>query len=128
MSRKSVASYGPILMAAWETATLQPRGLNVKCGKGETGRKAAVHLRYRLYMLRTAMKHERHPLYDQAQRVSLHLEVDADGEYVVSGAPADSNLEQLLIASGVHAPEAPDLPDLETTPANSPQQKGPYND
>ena len=99
-----VSQFGASLLAAWEKAV--QGDLVVPCGKGEPGRKAAVHLRYRMYRLRTAMGKEFHPLHEAALRCKLQLTIE-NGEHTVRGAAADNDLETLLTSAGVSIPEAP---------------------
>lgn len=107
-----VSQFSPALLAAWESVIAGT--FEVKCGTGEKGRKAAVHLRYRMYRLRTAMQKEHHPLVEAALRCKLQLTL-ASGEHVLRGGVADEELETLLRNSGVSLPDAPELPLEEDT-------------
>jgi len=102
-----VAQFGPILLAAWQKAITE--GFSSDCGRGEQGRKKAVHLRYRMYRLRTAMQKESHPLAATALRHKLQIQL-LNGTYYVKSATPDSDLEQVLVNAGVEIPEAPELP------------------
>lgn len=104
-----VSQFSPTLFAAWDQAL--EGTLRVKTGKGEEGRKAATHLRYRLYMLRSAMGRENHPKHQALLRARLTIRTDRNGDYFVEGSLADKSLEQLLEASGVSVPDAPDIPE-----------------
>lgn len=102
-----VAQFGDTLMAAWKTAINS--SLDVNCGKGEPGRKKAVHLRYRLYMLRTAMKKEKHDLYSYTLKIKLSILSTLNG-WLLQSSRVDSDLEDVLRQSGVALPETPELP------------------
>ena len=108
--KMKVSQFGPMLLAAWQKAA--EGKLKVATGTGEEGRKAAVHLRYRLYMLRAAMERESHPLHPLTLRARLTITTDKQGVHYVEGAQADKSLEDLLQQSGISLPDAPDLPDI----------------
>lgn len=101
-----VAQFGEDLIAAWKKAITGD--LLVPCGTGEPGRKLAVHLRYRMYMLRKAMQKEAHPLAEPALRIKLKL-TTTNGEHAIISAPADDEVASALRAAGVSVPKAPDL-------------------
>lgn len=102
-----VATFGPVLLEAWKKAA--ENNLRVSCGLGDEGRKKAIHLRYRLYMLRSALEREKHEVYEVAKRAKLSIFNDPAVGWIVTGLPADGDLEDLLQQSGVSVPAAPDL-------------------
>lgn len=108
MPKKQVAQFGPTILAAWEKAIKSPEGFSINCGTGEEGRKKAVTVRYRMYMLRTAMQKENHPLYESAKRITLRLRPKASGHFVEADY-GDADLEDVFKASGIGVPETPDI-------------------
>ena len=109
-----VTQFGAVMLQAWEQASLNQ--LRVDCGPGEPGRKKAVHLRYRLYMLRKALFREEHPLYDRIIRCKLSLVVEpgppgSPPHHILIGSTADKDLEDLLEQSGVNLPPPPPFAD-----------------
>lgn len=105
-----VSQFGDTLLEAWKQALNEK--LHVNCGGGVEGKKKAIHLRYRLYMLRTAMKKENHPLADHIFKIKLKIDL-IGSKWILQGVKVDSELEQILHDSGVVAPKVPDLPDLD---------------
>ena len=108
-----VSQFGPALLSAWEKAAVGT--LSVPTGLGEAGRKAAVHLRYRMYSLRSALVKENHPLAELALRAKLSLTIFPDGQHGVIGIEADANLNKFLVDAGVEVPSAPDFNPEENT-------------
>lgn len=103
-----VSQFGAALLAAWEKA-IEGR-LLVDCGQGEAGRKKAVHLRYRMYMLRSAMKKEHHPLYPSTLRCKLSIRQEGQ-KHILRGDAVDAELEDVLNKSGVSVPKVPEIED-----------------
>lgn len=103
-----VSQFGPALLEAWRKATEET--LKVPCGHGPEGKKKAVHTRYRMYMLRTAMQKEHHPLYPATLGTKLQIK-EINGNHTLIGTKVDAEIESLLQNAGVTAPALPELPD-----------------
>lgn len=108
MAKRSIVQFGPTLMAAWQRAVEDPASFSILCGEGDDGRRKAVALRYQMYMLRTAMKNEQHPLFHSAIRVTLRSPVRGNKHYIEADM-GGGELDDLLTNAGIGVPDAPNI-------------------
>lgn len=103
--RAKLTSFAPKLFEFWR------RALAARTVAPCESHQAAVRLRFRLYELRAAMRHENHPDADAANRITLRIVLQDDGRYAVIGEPVDSEFEKPLAEAGIIEPDAPTLPE-----------------
>ena len=106
MPRK-ISDFTSAMLSAWENAVKEPEYL-VDCGEGETGRKAAVRLRFRLYELRQVYDAERPDYAALLRRIQIRLRKD-NGRWYLQFDQLDKDLDKLITGAG--ADET--LPELE---------------